>query len=91
MVNNSCFNCIFMSKIVFRKDVLQTKALVKAARVSAKRAFSGSKALGLSVSYIKDGIIYEEDSKGNTCIKSQIEPLVETPFKIEKGLVLHAK
>ena len=80
-----------MSKIVFRKDVLQTKALVKAARVSAKRAFSGSKALGLSVSYIKDGIIYEEDPNGNTCIKSQIEPLVETSFKIEKGLILHAK
>ncbi|WP_374539968.1 hypothetical protein [Flavobacterium sp.] len=80
-----------MSKIVFRKDVLQTKALVKAGRISAKRAFSGSKALGLSVSYIKDGIIYEEDSNGNTRVKSQIEPLVETSFKIEKGLVLHAK
>ena len=80
-----------MSKIVFRRDVLQTKALVKAGRISAKRAFSGSKALGLSVSYIKDGIIYEEDSNGNTRVKSQIEPLVETSFKIEKGLVLHAK
>ena len=80
-----------MSKIVFRKDVLHTKALVKAGRISAKRAFSGSKALGLSVSYIKDGIIYEEDSNGNTRVKSQIEPLVETSFKIEKGLVLHAK
>ncbi len=80
-----------MSKIVFRKDVLQTKVLVKAARISAKRAFSGSKALGLSVSYIKDGIVYEEDANGNTSVKSHIEPSVDTPFKMEKGLVLHAK
>lgn len=80
-----------MSKIVFRKDVLQTRALVKAARVSGKRAFSGSKALGLSISYIRDGVIYEEDANGMTTIKNRIEPLTETPFKIEKGIVLHAK
>ncbi len=80
-----------MSKIVFRRDVFQTKVLIKAARVSAKRAFSGSKALGLSISYIKDGIVYEEDADGNTRIKNHIEPSVDTPFKIEKGLVLHAK
>jgi hypothetical protein len=70
---------------------LQTKILVKSARISAKRAFSGSKALGLSVSYIKDGIVYEEDANGNRSIKNHIEPSVDTPFKIEKGLILHAK
>lgn len=80
-----------MSKIVFRRDILQTKALIKAARISAKRAFSGSKALGLSVSYIKDGVVYVEDANGNTSIKNHIEPLIEIPFKLEKGLVLHAK
>jgi len=80
-----------MSKIVFRRDELQTKALVKAGRVSAKRAYSGSKALGLSVYYIKDGIVYEEDPNGNTKIKNQIEPSGGSPFKIEKGLILRAK
>lgn len=80
-----------MSKKVFRKDVLQTKVLVKAGRVSAKRAFTGSKALGLTVSFIKDGIVYEEDANGHSTIKNYIEPSVDTPFKIEKGLILHAK
>ena len=80
-----------MSKIVFRRDVFQTKVLIKAARVSGRRAFTGSKALGLSISYIKDGIVYEEDANGNTSIKNHIEPSVDAPFKIEKGLVLHAK
>ena len=48
------------SKMVFRKDTLQTKALVKAGKIAGNRAFSASKALGLYISYIKDGIIYEE-------------------------------
>ena len=36
-------------------------------------------------------IVYEEDADGNTTIKNHIESSVDTPFKIEKGLVLHAK
>lgn len=80
-----------MSKIGFRRDVLQTKVLVKAGRISAKRAFSGSKALGLSVSYIEDGIVYEEDANGNTIIKNHIESSEVTPFEMKKGLILHAK
>lgn len=80
-----------MSRIIFRKDVPQTKALVKAARVSGKRACSGSKALGLSVSFIKNGVVYEEDANGNVIIINRIEPSTDTPFKIEKGLILRAK
>ncbi|WP_291116775.1 hypothetical protein [Flavobacterium sp. UBA6135] len=80
-----------MSKIIFRKDVPQTKALVKAARISAKRAFSGSKALGLTITYIKDGVVYEEEANGTVVIKKQIEKAVNVPFEFKKGLVLHAK
>lgn len=80
-----------MSKIVFRKDASQTKVLVKAARVSAKRAYSGSKALGLTVSYIKDGIVYEEDANGSAIAVKHIEQVNDTPFELKKGLVLHAK
>jgi hypothetical protein len=80
-----------MSKIIFRKDTFQTKALVKASRIASKRAFKASKALGLSVSYIEDGIVYEEDAQGNTIAKETIITDKSAPFKIEKGLVLHAK
>jgi hypothetical protein len=80
-----------MAKIVFRKDASQTRVLVKAARVSAKRAYSGSKALGLAVSYIKDGVVYEEDANGNTVAIKNIESIAHVPFEVKKGLVLHAK
>mgnify|MGYP001400426567 CR=1 FL=1 len=79
------------SKMVFRRDGLQTKALVRAGRVAGKRAFSASKALGLSVSYIKDGIIYEENADGTVVVKKVLATNIEVPFKVTKGLVLHAK
>lgn len=80
-----------MAKQVFRKDKKQTKVLVKAGKVASKRAFSASKALGLTVSYIENGIVYIEDSNGNRIIQNTIENKVETPFEIKKGLILHAK
>jgi hypothetical protein len=80
-----------MSKKTFKKDVLQTKALIRAARISSRRAFSASKALGLKVTYIKDGKIYEEDSTGNTVVKGSVQPSKKVPFKVKKGLILHAK
>lgn len=80
-----------MSKIIFRKDVPQTKALVKAARISAKRAFSGSKALGLTITYIKDGVVYEENASGTVVATKKIEKAGEVPFKFKKGQILHAK
>jgi len=80
-----------MAKVVFRKDATQTKVLIKAARDSAKRAYSGSRALGLTVSFIKDGILYEEDASGNAVAVKQIEQVNDTPFELKKGLVLHAK
>lgn len=78
------------SKIVFRKDVSQTKALVKAGKIASKTARRASRALGLSITFIKDGIIYEEKD-GEIIEKGRIEDHVETPFEIKKGLVLHAK
>lgn len=80
-----------MSKIIFRKDVPQTKALEKAARISAKRAFSGSKALGLTITYIKDGVVYEENANGTVVATKQIEKVNEASFEFKKGQILHAK
>lgn len=78
------------TKIIFRKDASQTKALVKAGKVAAKTANRASRALGLTVSYIKDGVIYEE-KEGVVVKKGRIEKQADTPFEIKKGLVLHAK
>ncbi|WP_445731809.1 hypothetical protein [Mariniflexile sp.] len=51
------------SKVVFRKDLAQTRALIKAGKVAAKTANRASRVLGLSVSFIKDGVIYEEKKR----------------------------
>ena len=78
------------SKTVFRKDISQTKALIKAGKIASQTARRASKALGLSVTYIKGGIIYEEKD-GIITKKGSIEEYVDTPFEIKKGMVLHAK
>lgn len=79
------------AKVVFRKDSLQTKALVKAGKIASDTANRASRALGISVTYIKEGFIYEEAPDGKITKKKQIENGIVAPFEIKKGLVLHAK
>jgi hypothetical protein len=78
------------TKVVFRQDYNQTKSLVKAGKVSGENAVRRSKALDLVVTYIENGIVYEELPDGS---KKQIEVLERKPAKIilEKGMVLHGK
>lgn len=78
------------SKTVFRKDISQTRALVKADKVASETARRASRALGLSVTYIKDGIIYEEKD-GIVTKKRPVKDHAETAFEIKKDLILHAK
>ncbi len=80
-----------MKKVVFRKDVKQTRTLIKAARNSSKRAVIESKVLGLTITYMKDGVILEEDAQGNISIVNDTLVPKELPYKIEKGMILHAK
>lgn len=85
-------NFIIMStKIAFRKDVLQTKSLVKAGKVSATNALRASRALGLTVSFIENGVLYEELPDGTKIIIETRTTAKESPFTLTKGMVLHAK
>lgn len=79
------------TKRAFRKDVLQTKSLVKAGKVSATNALRASKALGLTVSFIEKGVVYEELPDGSKIIIETIAVSKESPFTLIKGMVLHAK
>jgi hypothetical protein len=78
------------TKRVFRQDYNQTKSLVKAGRISGENAIRRSKALDLVVTYIENGIVYEELPDGS---KKLIEVLERKPAKIlfEKGMVFHVK
>lgn len=78
------------TKVIFRKDIPQTKALVKAGKTAAKTAIRASNALGLTMTYIENGVIYEE-KEGIVVVKKAMGKKSEVPFKVQKGLVLHAK
>lgn len=80
-----------MSKKMFRKDSFQTKLLRKVGKLASSRAFRGSKAMGLTVSYIDNNTIYQEHPDGAVTIKGRMEETVELPYKVKKGLILHAK
>lgn len=88
--NSSKIPITMNSKKIFRQDYNQTRSLVKAGKISGENAVRRSKALNLVVTYIENGIVYEEQPDGS---KKQIEVLVRKPAKIilEKGMVFHGK
>jgi hypothetical protein len=83
------------NKNAFRPDVKQTAALVKVGRVSSANAIRASKALGLSITYLQNGVLYKEDSNGTKEILSttnnQNSVSKKTPLQLKKGMLLHAK
>lgn len=78
------------TKKVFRKDYNQTKSLVRAGKISGENAVRRSKALDLVVTYIENGIVFQELPDGS---KKEIEILKRKPADIvfEKGMVFHGK
>lgn len=79
-----------MKNRIFRKDVGQTNLLVKVGKTSGKNAVRRSKAMDLVVTYIENGVVYEEQPNG---LRNQIDVVERNPVKIslKKGMVLHGK
>ncbi|MCL9808927.1 hypothetical protein [Flavobacterium luminosum] len=77
-------------KKIFRQDYGQTKLLVKAGTVSGHNAVRRSKALDLTITYIEDGIVYEELPDG-TKKQVRIVERKEPAIVLTKGMVLHGK
>ena len=79
-----------VKKIIFTKDHKQTKSLVTAGKEAATNAVRHAKALDLTITYIENGVVYEEGADGTVTAKRTIQKK-ETPFVLTKGMVLHAK
>lgn len=77
-------------KKIFRQDYGQTKSLVRAANASGYNAVRRSKALDLTITYIEDGVIYEELPDGSK-IEIGIVERKEPAIVLSKGMVLHGK
>lgn len=83
------------NKSIFRPDVKQTAALVKIGRAGSANAIRASKALGLSITYMQNGILYKEDSSGTKEIvgtSTKQNPVSKkSQLLLKKGMLLHAK
>ncbi len=77
-------------KKIFRQDYDQTRLLVKVGRVSSHNAVRRSKALDLTITYIEDGIVYEELPDGTKKQISIVEKK-EPTIVLAKGMILHGK
>ena len=86
---------IAAGKTVFKSDARQTASLVKAGRDGAAQAIRASRALGLPITYLQNGIIYKEypdgskEKIGSGAIKKRVRK--ETGQVLKKGMLLHAR
>jgi len=76
---------------VFKHDTEQTTALIRAGRKAAAQAIRTSKALGLTITFMKDGVLYRENPDGTKEIISTKTKIKNNKNILKKGMVLHAK
>jgi len=77
-------------KTNFIKDYKQTKSLEEAGKEASVNAVRHARALDLTITYIENGIVYEEHPDGSVIQKKKIA-IKEAPVTLTKGMVLHAK
>ncbi|MDP2388265.1 MAG: hypothetical protein Q8M29_17960 [Bacteroidota bacterium] len=77
----------------FRRDPKQTASLIKVGKSSAAKAIRESKALGLSITFIENGILYKEQADGSREIVKNKEKRERSSnsLVIKKGMIFHAK
>jgi hypothetical protein len=83
----------------FKSDTKETAVLLKAGKKGASLAIRESKALGLTITYLENGILYKEYADGTKeVIQNSKEDKLAIPssskknqIKFKKGMILHAK
>jgi hypothetical protein len=83
------------SGVIFRPDTKQTASLVRIGRNSTLHAIRESKALGLTITYMENGVLYRELPDGTKEVLNAGEKKIVKrkigSILIRKGIVLHAK
>lgn len=79
-----------VKRVIFPKDHKQTKSLVEAGNEAAINAVRHAKALDITITYIENGAVYEEQSNGVITFKKNVVKK-DNPIVLTKGMVLHAK
>jgi hypothetical protein len=73
------------------KPSAESTLLIKAAKNAAKNAIRTSKALGLDITYLKNGIIYKETVDGKVIAIGENKSEVSQKINLKKGSILNAK
>ena len=71
----------------------ESKKMISASKIAVNKAIKESKKMGLEITYLESGKIYKETPNGKRIVLSTIpkSSQVASPFKLTKGMVLHAK
>lgn len=73
----------------------ETAKLVKAGHTSSANAIRASRALGLAITFMQDGIVYKEypDGRKEKIASREIKKSIsdKKAYLLKKGMVLHAK
>lgn len=73
------------------KPSTESTLLIKAAKNAAKNAIRTSKALGLDITYLKNGIIYKETVDGKVTAIGENKSEIPPKINLKKGSILNAK
>jgi hypothetical protein len=80
-----------MSKLINKNLIENASDLKKIAKKSSEKAVKESKALGLSITYLKEGVLYEEFPDGTVKKIKEIKSIAASKLNLKKGMVFHAK
>ena len=71
----------------------ESRKMISASRVAVTKAVKESKKMGLEITFLENGKIYKETPGGKRIILSKItaKPNYDSPVRLIKGMVLHAK
>ncbi|MFY8025782.1 MAG: hypothetical protein ACOVNO_10555 [Sediminibacterium sp.] len=73
------------------KPSAESAILIKAAKDASKNAIRTSKALGLDITYLKNGIIYKETAEGELKVVGKNKQAIPRKIILKKGSILNAK
>ncbi|MFN3299484.1 MAG: hypothetical protein ACK41Z_04750 [Sediminibacterium sp.] len=73
------------------KPSAESAILIKAAKDASKKAIRTSKALGLDITFLKNGIIYKETAEGELKVVGKNKQSIPRKIILKKGSILNAK
>ena len=83
-----------LKKKTFKSNSKEASILIKAGRDGAKNAIRASKALGLDITFMQNGIVYKEKPNGEKVVykSTPIKKIIlKDKLVLKKGMVFHAK